>query len=221
MLEAPLPPEEAQKGQLVKGPNIASLPDFDSLPDELDIPVLLKVGDNISTDEIMPAGQRVLPFRSNIQKISEFVYYQVDDTYVRRAGEAKDKHGGHAIVGGGNYGQGSSREHAAIAPRYLGLRVVIAKSYARIHWQNLANFGILALEFLDEADFDSLEQGDMLVFRGLREALQRSDPQIEVVNATKDTTITLRHRLSRRQVEMVLEGGLIGVFRSQLAQERS
>jgi aconitate hydratase len=221
MLEAPLPPEEAQKEQLVKGPNIASLPDFDSLPDELDIPVLLKVGDNISTDEIMPAGQRVLPFRSNIQKISEFVYYQVDDTYVRRAGEAKDKHGGHAIVGGGNYGQGSSREHAAIAPRYLGLRVVIAKSYARIHWQNLANFGILALEFLDEADFDSLEQGDMLVFRGLREALQRSDPQIEVVNATKDTTITLRHRLSRRQVEMVLEGGLIGVFRSQLAQERS
>jgi aconitate hydratase len=221
MLEAPLPPEEAQKGQLVKGPNIASLPDFDSLPDELDIPVLLKVGDNISTDEIMPAGQRVLPFRSNIQKISEFVYYQVDDTYVRRAGDAKDKHGGHAIVGGGNYGQGSSREHAAIAPRYLGLRVVIAKSYARIHWQNLANFGILALEFLDEADFDSLEQGDMLVFRGLREALQRSDPQIEVVNATKDTTITLRHRLSRRQVEMVLEGGLIGVFRSQLAQERS
>jgi aconitate hydratase len=221
MLEAPLPPEEAQKEQVVKGPNIASLPDFDSLPDELDIPVLLKVGDNISTDEIMPAGQRVLPFRSNIQKISEFVYYQVDDTYVRRAGEAKDKHGGHAIVGGGNYGQGSSREHAAIAPRYLGLRVVIAKSYARIHWQNLANFGILALEFLDEADFDSLEQGDMLVFRGLREALQHLDPQIEVVNATKDTTITLRHRLSRRQVEMVLEGGLIGVFRSQLAQERS
>jgi aconitate hydratase len=221
MLEAPLPLEEAQKEQLVKGPNIASLPDFDSLPDELDIPVLLKVGDNISTDEIMPAGQRVLPFRSNIQKISEFVYYQVDDTYVRRAGDAKDKHGGHAIVGGGNYGQGSSREHAAIAPRYLGLRVVIAKSYARIHWQNLANFGILALEFLDEADFDSLEQGDMLVFRGLREALQRSDPQIEVVNATKDTNITLRHRLSRRQVEMVLVGGLIGVFRSQLAQERS
>jgi aconitate hydratase len=220
MLEAPLPPEAASKEQLVKGPNIASLPDFDGLPDELDIPVLLKVGDNISTDEIMPAGQRVLPFRSNIQKISEFVYYQVDDTYVRRAGEAKDKHGGHAIVGGGNYGQGSSREHAAIAPRYLGLRVVIAKSYARIHWQNLANFGILALEFLDEADFDALEQGDMLEFRGLRGALQRSDPQIEVVNATRDTTITLRHRLSRRQAEMVLEGGLIPVFRAELAQER-
>jgi aconitate hydratase len=221
MLEAPPPPEEAQKEQLIKGPNIQSLPDFDGLPDELDLPVLLKVGDNISTDEIMPAGQRVLPYRSNIEKISEFVYYRVDDTYVRRAREAKDKHGGHVIVGGGNYGQGSSREHAAIAPRFLGLRFVIAKSYARIHWQNLANFGILALEFVDESDFDALEQGDMLAFRGLHEALRSSTPQIEVVNTAKDTTITLRHRLTPRQAEMVLEGGLIPVFRAELAQERS
>jgi aconitate hydratase len=221
MLEAPPPPEEAQKEQLIKGPNIKSLPDFDGLPDELDLPVLLKVGDNISTDEIMPAGQRVLPYRSNIEKISEFVYYRVDDTYVRRAREAKDEHDGHVIVGGGNYGQGSSREHAAIAPRYLGLRVVIAKSYARIHWQNLANFGILALEFVDESEFDALEQGDMLAFRGLHEALRSSTPHIEVVNTTKDTTITLRHRLTPRQAEMVLAGGLIPVFRAELAQERS
>jgi aconitate hydratase len=219
MLEAPLPPDAAQKEELVKGPNIESLPDFDGLPDELSIPVLLKVGDNVSTDEIMPAGQRVLPFRSNIPKISEFVYYQVDDTYVRRAREANDEHGGHVIVGGDNYGQGSSREHAAIAPRYLGLRVVIAKNYARIHWQNLANFGILALEFVEDSDYDDLEQGDLLELTGLRAALEGSSPQIEVTNATKGTTTTLRHRLSPRQVEMVLEGGLIPVFRAELTRD--
>jgi aconitate hydratase len=220
MLEAPLPPEEAAKEELVKGPNIQSLPDFEGLPDELEVPVLLKVGDNVSTDEIMPAGDRVLPFRSNIEKISEFVYYQVDDTYVSRARDANQQHDGHVIVGGNNYGQGSSREHAAIAPRYLGLRVVIAKSYARIHWQNLANFGILPLEFVDEADFDAVDQGDVLVLRGLHQALSASEPaQIEAVNSSKDTTFALRHRLSRRQIEMVLEGGLIPVFRAELASE--
>jgi aconitate hydratase len=221
MLEAPLPPDEAGKEELIKGPNIESLPDFDALPDELEIPVLLKVGDNVSTDEIMPAGQRVLPFRSNIRKISDFVYYQVDDTYVKRAGAAVDEHGGHVIVGGDNYGQGSSREHAAIAPRYLGLRVVIAKSYARIHWQNLANFGILALEFVYAADYDALEQGDVLSFRGLHEALAGGASQLEATNRTRETTVVLRHRLSPRQAEMVVEGGLIPVFRAELAAQRS
>ena len=221
MLEEPPPPDAAQKEELVKGPNIQSLPDFDGLPDELEVPVLLKVGDNVSTDEIMPAGQRVLPFRSNIPKISEFVYYQIDETYVDRANQTKDEHGGHAIVGGDNYGQGSSREHAAIAPRYLGLRVVIAKSYARIHWQNLANFGILALEFVDDRDFDALEQGDVLELRDLHEALRSGTRELEVTNATRDTTLTLRHRLSRRQAQMVLEGGLIPVFRAELAREQS
>jgi aconitate hydratase len=220
MLEEPLPPDAAQKVELVKGPNITSLPDFDRLPDELSIPVLLKVGDNVSTDEIMPAGQRVLPFRSNIPKISEFVYYQVDDTYVQRAREANDDHAGHVIVGGDNYGQGSSREHAAIAPRYLGLRVVIAKNYARIHWQNLANFGILALEFADESDYDNIEQGDVLGLTGLHAALEDSSREIEATNATKGTAIGLRHRLSPRQVEMVLKGGLIPVFREELERER-
>jgi len=220
MLEEPLPPDAAQKVELVKGPNITSLPDFDRLPDELSIPVLLKVGDNVSTDEIMPAGQRVLPFRSNIPKISEFVYYQVDDTYVQRAREANDDHAGHVIVGGDNYGQGSSREHAAIAPRYLGLRVVIAKNYARIHWQNLANFGILALEFADESDYDNIEQGDVLGLTGLHAALEDSSREIEATNATKGTPIGLRHRLSPRQVEMVLKGGLIPVFREELERER-
>jgi aconitate hydratase len=220
MLEAPLAPDAAQKEELVKGPNIVSLPDFDGLPDALEVPVLLKVGDNVSTDEIMPAGQRVLPFRSNIPRIADFVYYQVDDTYVQRAREAVDEHGGHAIVGGDNYGQGSSREHAAIAPRYLGLRVVLARNYARIHWQNLANFGILALEFTSDHDYASIEQGDVLELAGLRKALEGGAHQLEVVNASSGSTMALRHRLSARQVEMVLAGGLIPVFREELAQER-
>ena len=129
MLIPPLPVAEAAKVELVKGPNIQTLPPFDMLPDRLELPVLLKVGNNISTDEIMPAGARVLPYRSNIPKISEFVFEIVDPTYAKRALERMPP-GPHAIIGGENYGQGSSREHAAIAPRYLGLRMVIAKGFA-------------------------------------------------------------------------------------------
>ena len=151
----------------------------------------------------MPAGSRVLPYRSNIPKISEFVYIQVDDTYATRAAEHE---GGHAIVGGENYGQGSSREHAVIAPRYLGLRVVVAKSLARIHWQNLANFGVLALEFTDESGYEDLSQGDVLVFLGLRDELAEG----KTVTAEVDgRTFEFRHGLSPRQVEMVLAGGRI------------
>jgi len=189
------------------------LPDFDPLPDEFSAPVLLKVGDNVSTDEIMPAGQKVLPYRSNIPKISEFVYYQVDETYVERA---KAADGGHFIVGGDNYGQGSSREHAAIAPRYLGLKAVIAKSYARIHWQNLANFGIVGLQFTDPADYDRIERDDVLQLTGLRAALESDDRRVELVNTTKDERYTVGHRLSPRQAEIVLAGGLIPVFRRRL-----
>ena len=208
------PPESGEGVDLIKGPNISSLPDLEPLPDDMEIEVLLKVGDGISTDEIMSAGQRVLPYRSNIPEISEFTYIQIDDSYPERARAAK---GGHAVVGGGNYGQGSSREHAAIAPRYLGLRVVIAKNFARIHWQNLVNFGILPLEFMKEFDYDSIALGDVLAMRGLRSALQRGG-EIEVENTTKGEKYGLRHRLSRRQVEMVLAGGLIPVFRQRLAE---
>ncbi|HEU4488505.1 MAG TPA: aconitate hydratase [Actinomycetota bacterium] len=212
------PPEEPGDYELIKGPNISSLPDFEPLPDELQLEVLLKVGDDISTDEIMPAGQRVLPFRSNIEKISEFVYWQVDETYHRRALEAK-KGDGHAIMAGHNYGQGSSREHAAIAPRYLGLRVVVAKSFARIHWQNLPNFGILPLEFGDESEYEALEQGDVLVLKGLHEALTEPKREITAANESKGSEVTLVHRLSKRQVDMVLKGGLIPVFKERLASE--
>lgn len=203
MLVPPLPLEEAREVELVKGSNISTLPDFDPLPDDIDLEIMLKVGDNVSTDEIMPAGSRVLPYRSNIPKISEFVYIQVDDTYATRAVEHE---GGHAIVGGENYGQGSSREHAVIAPRYLGLRVLVAKSLARIHWQNLANFGVLALEFADEADYENLSQGDVLEFRGLRDELADGETVHAEVGGRK---FEFRHTLSPRQVEMVLAGGRI------------
>lgn len=206
MLVEPLEPDQAHSVEPVKGPNISSLPDLTPLPDSLQAPVLLKVGDNISTDEISPAGARALPFRSNIPALATFSFTQIDESYPERAGQAQDS--GHIIVGGENYGQGSSREHAAIAPRHLGLRVVIAKSFARIHWQNLANFGVLALEFADAGDYDAVDQDDTLAMTDLRETLADGDT-LRVENLTKKTSFTVRHRLSPRQVSHVLAGGLI------------
>ncbi|MBG0738395.1 aconitate hydratase [Paeniglutamicibacter antarcticus] len=203
MLLPPLPPAEAAKVKLVKGSNISSLPSFDPLPDDLEMPVVLKMGDNVSTDEILPAGARVLPFRSNIPKIAEFAFSQLDDSYPDRARDAGPSH---LVIAGENYGQGSSREHAVIAPRYLGLRVVIAKSFARIHWQNLANFGVLALEFTSPEDYEAISQGDTVGFSGLREALEHG-PEVEATLGGR--SIILRHRLSPRQAAMVLAGGRI------------
>ncbi|AZG46708.1 aconitate hydratase [Gordonia insulae] len=205
MLVEPIVAEAAAKVEPVKGPNISSLPELDELPDVIEAPVLLTVGDNISTDEISPAGARALPFRSNIPKLAQFSFTQVDETYPERAAAAE---GGHIIVGGENYGQGSSREHAAIAPRHLGLRMVIAKSFARIHWQNLANFGVLAVEFDDPADHDTIEQDDVLKVTDLRASLESKD-ELTIENVTKGTTFGVRHRLSQRQVADVLAGGLI------------
>ncbi|NKX53682.1 aconitate hydratase [Arthrobacter mobilis] len=202
MLQPPLPRDQARDVELVKGANISSLPDFDPLPDELELPVLLKMGDNVSTDEIMPAGAQVLPYRSNIPKIAEFSFSRIAADYPERARAAG---AGHAVVGGENYGQGSSREHAVIAPRYLGLRVVVARSFARIHWQNLANFGILPLEFARPADYNALRPGSVLAFRGLR-ALR---PGTDIGAELDGQAIVLKHRLSERQVAMVLAGGRI------------
>jgi aconitate hydratase len=207
LLEAPLPTERASRVELVKAPSIGSLPDFDPLPDSLEAPVAIKAGDDVSTDEIMPAGARALPFRSNIEKLSEFAFAGVDPGYVERARQS----GQHVIVGGSNYGQGSSREHAAIVPRHLGLRLVLAVSYARIHWQNLANFGVLPLEFVDQSDAGAIEPGDQLAVDGLHAAL-RDGTEITVHNRTRDRSIRTRHRLSPRQVAMVLAGGRIPQF---------
>jgi aconitate hydratase len=213
MLESPLPPEESAEVELVRGPNISSLPDFDPLPDSLDVPVVIKVGDDISTDTILPAGARVLPYRSNIPRLARFVFSQIDEDYPSRAEQVRDA-GGHAIVAGSNYGQGSSREHAVIAPRFLGLRVVIAVSYARIHWQNLANFGVLALEFADRSGYQQIDQGDVLQLRGVRTALQNGTELTVHVERT-GADIPVRHRLSARQVQLVLDGGLIPWLRAR------
>ncbi|HJC68657.1 MAG TPA: aconitate hydratase [Candidatus Brachybacterium intestinipullorum] len=203
MLQPPLPPEEAAQVELVKGPNISTLPEFTPIEDALRVPALLVMGDDVSTDEIMPAGSRVLPFRSNIPKIAEFSFTRIDESYPHRAQEAE---AGHVVIAGKNYGQGSSREHAVIAPRHLGLRAVIATSFARIHWQNLANFGILALEFDDPADHDGIEVGAEVVLEGIHEALRAGDRLTATIG---DREVVLRHRLSPRQVDMVLAGGRI------------
>jgi aconitate hydratase len=210
MLFPPLSPEESENVELEKGPNIAPLPHFDPLPIALEGPVLLKVGDNISTDEIMPAGEEVLPYRSNIPAISKYVFARIDSTYHDRALEYLRS--GSFIIGGKNYGQGSSREHAAIAPRYLGLRAVIAKSFARIHWQNLINFGILPLTFDDPNDWETINQNDVLTLPLIRETIQRGT-QVKVINKTKDRTYSLTHAMTTRQVEMVLAGSLINLMR--------
>ena len=213
MLEEPLPEDEAQQVELVKGENISTLPDFDKLDDRIEAPVALKVGDDVSTDEILPAGARVLPFRSNIPKLAEFTFGQVDDSYAERVTGMKDGTG-HIIVGGANYGQGSSREHAAIAPRYLGMRAVLAVSFARIHWQNLANFGVLAVEFTDSEDYGRVEQDDVLVLEGIRAAL-KDGTELTARNTTRDQEYPVRHRLSERQVDMLLAGGLIPWLRAR------
>jgi aconitate hydratase len=165
-LQKPAPAGESV--EVVRGPNIKPFPQLDKLPDRLTAKVVIRVGDDISTDIIMPAGNRVLPYRSNIPAISQFVFDVLDEGFAERA----ESWGPGIVVGGHNYGQGSSREHAALAPRYLGIRVKIAKSFARIHKSNLINFGIVPLEFIDEADYDRLEQGSTLVFEGLRDAIE-------------------------------------------------
>jgi aconitate hydratase len=208
MLIAPAPADE--QVPLEKGPNIVSLPDFEPLPDRLSGPVLLKVGDDISTDEIMPAGARVLPYRSNIPAMAEFAFDPIDEGYATRARDAGD----HFVVGGSNYGQGSSREHAAIVPRYLGLRCVIAKSFARIHAQNLANFGVLPLTFLDAHDYDRIEPGDTLDLRVDADVLHSHDT-LDITNATREQSYPVRHGLTDRQLEIMLRGSLLAAMRTR------
>ena len=204
-----VPPASSEANiELEKGPNIKPLPPFDPLPETLEGLVLLKVGNDISTDEIMPAGAQVLPLRSNIPEISKYCFRQIDENYHERAMNCRDQ--GSFIVAGDNYGQGSSREHAALAPRHLGLKAVIAKGFARIHWQNLVNFGILPLTFADNADFEKIDQNDTLCISRIREMLQQ-DSVVTVFNKTKDITFQARHSLSNRQIEMILAGSLINL----------
>ena len=208
MLVPPLHPEASREVTIQKGPNIVSIPELDPLPEDLEVPVLLKVGDDVSTDEIMPAGTRVLPYRSNVPEISRFVFGRVDETFPRRAAEARDSGQGCAVVGGRNYGQGSSREHAALAPRYLGVRSKIAKTFARIHWQNLVNFGILPLTFTADDDYDAIAQGETLRIANARQQVRDGHRvTVELIDAGR--SIVCEHALSERQVDVLLAGGLI------------
>ena len=198
---APLPAAEAAAAEVLRGPNIKPFPETSPLDNQIEAAVILKVGDNITTDHIMPAGSKVLPYRSNIPKISEFCFSVVDETFAARAKAA----GKGFIIGGSNYGQGSSREHAALAPLYLGIKAVIAKSFARIHAANLVNAGILPLIFENPDDYDEIEQGDVLRLDNVRAAL--GDDRIILHAGNKD--IQLRMELAERQKEVLLAGGLL------------
>jgi aconitate hydratase len=212
MFVPPLPREAALRVAIEKGPNIASLPTFVPLSDTIEGPVLLKVGDDVSTDEIMPAGTRVLPFRSNIPRIAEFSFDIIDPTYAARAKQTR----AHVVVGGSNYGQGSSREHAALGPQFLGLRAVVVKSFARIHAQNLINFGVLPLTFVDPADYIAIQAGDVLRLVGVRRALAE-EHELLVENVTRQRSFQVSYSLSPRQVPFVLSGGLINWMKERLS----
>ena len=208
-----VPPDpDGSNVQLEKGPNIKSLPIFPVMADTIEGPVLIKLGDNVSTDTISPAGAKVLPFRSNIPAIAKFSFVQVDETYPERALQYQES--GSVIVAGNNYGQGSSREHAALAPRFLGVRAVVTKSFARIHWQNLVNFGILPLTFANPADWEKIARGDVLRIVNLSN-LDAAQPRLTLLNTSKNQSYEVEHRLSQRQIEILLAGGLINVFRQK------
>ena len=207
-----LRPAENPAGiEVARGPNIKPLPINSSLPDTLSGTALLKLGDNITTDHIMPAGAKILPLRSNIPAISQFVFSGIDVSFADRARDA----GGGFIVGGQNYGQGSSREHAALAPMYLGIKAVITKSFARIHKANLVNFGILPLTFIDENDYDSITEEDTFE---ISVAQLAQTTELIVKNTTKGTEFKVQHDLTPRQIAIIKAGGLLNHTKQQAAQ---
>ncbi|HIS24294.1 MAG TPA: aconitate hydratase [Candidatus Faeciplasma gallinarum] len=211
MITLPADEKDADKVEILKGPNIKSYPKTSPLADSLSVQCSLKVGDNITTDHIMPAGSKILPLRSNIPEISKYCFSAVDETFPQRALSL----GSSVIVGGSNYGQGSSREHAALAPLYLGIKAVIVKSFARIHKANLVNAGILPLTFENEADYDKISQSDTLEFSDLRNAVAKDS----VIYATLSSTgekIPLNLELSERERKIILEGGLLDYTRELL-----
>ena len=212
-LQAPLPESEARQIELAFGPNITPLPVIEPLPDIVEVPVLLRLGDDVSTDTISPAGAEALPYRSNLTGLADFSFRRHDATYVSRA-KALMAVGGHALVAGLNYGQGSSREHAALCPQYLGLRVVLAKSFARIHEQNLVAAGVLPLRYVDHEDGDRVEESDVLEVRGIRSAVENDRPVIVTVK-NKAIEIAAQYAMSARQREIFLAGGLINWFRQR------
>lgn len=204
MIDMPAAEDEADSVVVERGPNIKPVPKGEAPRETLSTTLILKVGDNITTDHIMPAGAKVLPYRSNVPKLSEFCFTVCDPDFPRRALEL----GGGIILGGSNYGQGSSREHAALVPQYLGIKAVIAKSFARIHIANLINFGILPLTLKCEADYDRLDEGDELYIEGYRDAIAGKDGLV-LVDKTKNIEVELSLALTERQRGILLSGGLL------------
>jgi aconitate hydratase len=204
------PTHELRKTAVLRGPNIKPLPNMDPLPETLSAEVAIKVGDNISTDTIMPAGSKVLPLRSNIEAISQFVFYQIDPNFPQ---ECREK-GNVVVIGGENYGQGSSREHAALAPRHLGVRVKIAKSFARIHKANLCNFGIIPLVFKDPKDYDRFRKGTKALLPQVRERIERGDREL-LVEVDGHRIMTLLD-VSDRQRKHLLAGGTLNYVKREL-----
>lgn len=206
-------PDEEEVEEPEMGPNIQPFPDLDELEDQFTAPVILKMEDNISTDEILKAGTEVLPLRSNIPEISKYAFTVIDKGFYDKAMEKKAT--GHVVVAGENYAQGSSREHAALAPRYLGQKAVLAKSYARIGWQNLVNFGIVPLEFKNIEDYDKIEEGAELKFENLREAIEKNNGVV-VHNASTGEDIECATSLSDRQAEILLAGGMVNYLKDKV-----
>jgi aconitate hydratase len=204
------PSDELRKTIVVRGPNIKPLPQLDPLPEKLEAEVVLKVGDNISTDTIMPAGNKILPLRSDIEAISQFVYSPINPNFAR---ECREKGNG-VVIGGENYGQGSSREHAALGPRFLGVRAKIVKSFARIHKANLCNFGILPLTFKDRRDYELLQKGSKVFFPDVRRHLEKGDREIPL--QVNGRTIISLLEVSDRQRRHLLAGGTLNSVKKEM-----
>ncbi|MCD7799923.1 MAG: aconitate hydratase, partial [Ruminococcus sp.] len=212
MIELPEPEETMDNIEILRGPNIKPYPNTSPLLDTIEAPVSLKVEDNITTDHIMPAGAKILPLRSNIPAISQHCFTVCDETFPTRAKEL----GQSIIVGGSNYGQGSSREHAALAPLYLGIKAVLVKSFARIHRANLINAGILPLTFVNEEDYDAISQGDVLSLENVRKLVEDGVSELTVINKTTGKEIPVLCELSGRTKDIMLAGGLLDYTRENM-----
>ncbi|MBO5232253.1 MAG: aconitate hydratase [Clostridia bacterium] len=207
-IDAPAPVEEADKVEILRGPNIKPFPKTEPLNDTIAAKAILKVGDNITTDHIMPAGAKILPFRSNIPYLANFCFTRCDEQFPENC----KKEGKGIIIGGENYGQGSSREHAALVPLYLGIKAVVAKSFARIHVANLVNAGIVPLTFKNIADYDKIDQFDELELPDIRAAIENGT-EVKLVNKTKNEEYTLNSAVSERSADILLCGGLLSYTR--------
>ncbi len=207
-------PQKDKDIKIIKGPNIKEVPVKEPIESKITAEVLLKLGDNITTDDILPAGSQILPYRSNIHMISTFTFKNIDETFYERAVTAKQKGGG-VIIGGENYGQGSSREHAAIAPMFLGIKAVVAKSFARIHRSNLINFGILPLIFANSEDYEKIQQGDILEIDNILESI-KSEQKYKVRILDKNIAFEVFSNLNSKEKELILQGGLLPYVRRKV-----